>query len=174
LSALVRLPVGDIVRQHRPVPQEWPGLIIDLAEEQIVPEIHLASDLAKSLAEYNVGLAIDDFGRGFAALTKIKELPFAEVKLARAFVTECGTDKVNAPICKTVIDLAHSFKALAVGIGVEKASEVMALISMGCDLAQGFLLGQPMPEERFIALLKQRAHIRPAASAASTPALQPA
>ncbi|MBI3759966.1 MAG: EAL domain-containing response regulator [Deltaproteobacteria bacterium] len=162
ISALVKLPVGDIVRQHRPNVGDWPGLIIDLTEEQIITEIALADELTKKLAVHNVRLAIDDFGRGYAALTKLKELPFAEMKLDRTFVADCGTDKVNAPICKTVIDLAHNFGALAVGIGVEKASDMMALVSMGCDLGQGLLLGQPMPEERFIALLKQRALVRPA------------
>ncbi len=162
LSALVKLPVGDIVRQHRPDLEGWPGLIIDLTEEQIITEIALADELTKKLAVHNVRLAIDDFGRGYASLTKLKELPFAEMKLDRTFVTDCGTDKVNAPICKTVIDLAHKFGAQAVGLGLEKASDVMALISMGCDLGQGLLLGQPMPEERFIALLKQRAQVCPA------------
>ena len=91
------------------------------------------------------------------------------MKLDRSFVVGCGTDKVHAPICKTVINLAHSFGALAVGIGLEKASDTMALISMGCDLGQGFLFGQPMPKERLIALLKQRVTVRPAATAAAVP-----
>jgi EAL domain-containing protein (putative c-di-GMP-specific phosphodiesterase class I) len=150
------------VRAHHPEAGNWPGLIFDLAEEQIVKEISLACELTKNLAPHNVRLAIDDFGRAYASLTKVKELPFAEMKLDRSFVTGCGTDKVNAPICKTVIDLAHSFGSLAVGIGIENASELTALVSMGCDLGQGFLLGQPMPEERFISLLKQRANVRPA------------
>ena len=91
------------------------------------------------------------------SLVRLKELPFAELKLDRAFVTDCGTDKVNAPLCKTVIDLAHNFGSRAVAIGIEKASDALALVSMGCDYGQGFLLGQPMPEERFISLLRQRA-----------------
>src|SRR5262249_12490512 len=128
LSALVKLPIGDMVRQHQPDPKGWPGLIVDLTEEQIITEIDLASELVKKLSPFNVVLAIDDVGRGYAALTKLKELPFTEMKLDRTFVTDCGTDKVNAPICKTVIDLAHSFKATAVGIGVEKASDVLALV----------------------------------------------
>ena len=86
----------------------------------------------------------------------MKTLPFAELKLDRSFVADCGTDKVNAPLCKTVIDLAHSFGSFAVAIGIEKASDALALVSMGCDYGQGFLLGQPMPEERFISLLRQR------------------
>ncbi len=98
----------------------------------------------------NVKLAIDDFGRGYSSLVRLKELPFAELKLDRAFVTDCGTDKVNAPLCKTVIDLAHNFGSVAVAIGIEKASDALALVSMGCDYGQGFLLGQPMPEERFV------------------------
>ena len=159
-----------------------PGLIIDVTEQQIITEIALATDLSKKLAEHNVRLAIDDFGKGYASLTKLKELPFAEMKLDRSFVVGCGTDKAHAPICKTVIDLAHSFGSLAVGIGLEKASDAMALVSMGCDLGQGFLFGQPLPEERFTALLKQRVMVRPAAAPAAaaaddTPgdaALQPA
>jgi EAL domain-containing protein (putative c-di-GMP-specific phosphodiesterase class I) len=147
--------------------------MIDLTEEQIVTEIGLANEMHKKLSGHNVKLAIDDFGRGYASLMKLKEVPFAEMKLDRVFVTDCGTDKVNAPICKAVIDLAHGFGSLAVGIGLEKAADVLALVSMGCDLGQGYLLGQPMPEERFIALLKQRAQVRPAVQpAAGVPAAQ--
>jgi EAL domain-containing protein (putative c-di-GMP-specific phosphodiesterase class I) len=170
VKCLIKLPVGKIVREHRPAVDAWPGLMIDVTEEQILSEITLANELSRTFAEHNVRLAIDDFGKGCATLMKLKELPFAEMKLDRSFVVGCGTDKVHAPICKTVINLAHSFGALAVGIGLEKASDTMALISMGCDLGQGFLFGQPMPEERFIALLKQRVTVRPAAMAAAAPA----
>src|SRR5882757_9721316 len=178
VKCLITLPVDKIVREHRPSVDDWPGLMIDVTEDQIVNELTLANDLSKKFAEHNVRLAIDDFGKSHASLTKLKELPFAEMKLDRSFVVGCGTDKIHAPICKTVIDLAHSFGALAVGIGLEKASDTMALVSMGCDLGQGFLFGQPMPEERFTALLKQRVMVRPAVSAAApaaaAPTLQPA
>lgn len=169
VAALVKLPIGDVVRAHRPQLQDWAGLIIDVTEEQIITEITLAQEMSKKLAAHNVKLAIDDFGKSYTALTKLKELPFAEMKLDRSFVTGCGTDKVHAPICKTVIDLAHSFGSLAVGIGLEKASDAMALVSMGCDLGQGFLFGQPMPEGRFVALLRQRVSVRSPADAPATP-----
>ena len=85
------------------------------------------------------------------------ELPFVEIKLDRAFVADCGTDKVNARLCKTVIDLAQNFGRVTVAEGIDKASDAVALVSMGCNYGQGFLLGQPMPEERFASLLRQRA-----------------
>lgn len=156
MDALAAVPVAKIVSSYRPQANGWAGLIIDVTEEQIVSNIAHASEIAKEFQKFNIKLAIDDFGRGVSSLMKVKDIPFAEMKLDRAFVTDCSADKVNASICKTVIDLAHSFGGLAVGIGVEKASDVTALAGMGCDLGQGYLLGQPMAEERFVALLKQR------------------
>jgi len=157
VPALVELPIEDIVRKYRPKSEKWPGLVIDVTEEQIVSDLALAANITKRLDRYKVKLAIDDFGRGYSSLARLKELPFAELKLDRAFVMDCGTDKVNAPLCKTVIDLAHNFGSVAVAIGIEKAADAVALVAMGCDYGQGFLLGQPMPEERFLSLLRQRA-----------------
>jgi EAL domain-containing protein (putative c-di-GMP-specific phosphodiesterase class I) len=177
VAALVKLPVGDIVKAHRPDNDKWPGLIIDVPEEQIVTDLALAGELTKQLERHNVMLAIDDFGRGYASLASLGELPFAELKLDRSFVTDCGTDKVNAPLCKTVIDLAHNFGRTAVAVGIEKAADAVALVSMGCDFGQGFLLGQPMPEERFISLLRQRAATQGrdlAGAAARVPEKRPA
>ncbi|MFZ1067537.1 MAG: EAL domain-containing protein [Pseudolabrys sp.] len=157
VPALVKIPVGDIVKKHHPADEKWPGLIIDLPEDQIVSDLALAVELSKKLEPHNVRLAIDNFGRAYSSLAKVEELPFEELKLDRSFVADCGTDKVNAPLCKTVIDLAHSFGRYVVAVGIEKAADALALVSMGCDYGQGFLLGQPMPEERFVSLLRQRA-----------------
>src|SRR5580704_6363737 len=172
INALVKVPVAEIVQSHRAKFEKWPGDIIDITEEQIVSDLPLASEMTKKLAPLDVKLAVDDFGRGYSSLARLKELPFAELKLDRAFVTDCGSDKVNAPLCKTVIDLAHNFGSIAVAVGIEKASDALALVSMGCDYGQGFLLGQPMPEERFISLLKQRANPPARAGSAKAPAVQ--
>jgi len=161
-GALTELPIADIVRTRRPQAKDWAGLVLDVPEQQIVGEIALASELTGMLAEHNVKLAIDHFGRAYATLMRRKDLPFAEMKLDRSFVAGCGVDNVTEPICKKVIDLAHSFGSLAVGIGMDTASDVLAMTSMGCDIGQGCLLGRPMPEERFVSLLKQRATLRPA------------
>jgi EAL domain-containing protein (putative c-di-GMP-specific phosphodiesterase class I) len=176
VSALAKIDVAEIVQTHHSRYDKWPGLIIDVMEEQIVKDLALAHDVTKQLEHLNVKLAIDDFGRGYSSLVRLKSLPFAEVKLDRVFVADCGTDKVNAPLCKTVIDLAHSFGSIAVGIGIEKAADALALVSMGCDYGQGFLLGQPMPEERFISLLRQRANApgRTDTGSARMPQRQPA
>jgi EAL domain-containing protein (putative c-di-GMP-specific phosphodiesterase class I) len=170
VNALMKLNIAEIVQTYRPQFEKWPGLIIDVTEEQIVTDLALANAITKELEHLNVKLAIDDFGRGYSSLVRLKDLPFAELKLDRGFVTDCGTDKVNAPLCKTVIDLAHNFGSVAVAIGIEKASDAVALVSMGCDYGQGFLLGQPMPEERLGSLLRQRANSQRQPAPASAPA----
>jgi EAL domain-containing protein (putative c-di-GMP-specific phosphodiesterase class I) len=157
VPALVKISVEDMVKAHHPASEKWPGLIIDLPEEQIVNDLKLAGELSKKLEPYNVRLAIDNFGRAYSTLAKTEEMPFEELKLDKSFVVDCGADKVNAPLCKTVIDLAHGFGRFVVAVGIEKAADAVALVSMGCDYGQGYLLGQPMPQERFVSLLRQRA-----------------
>jgi EAL domain-containing protein (putative c-di-GMP-specific phosphodiesterase class I) len=170
ISALMKMNVIDIVQSYRPQFEKWPGLIIDVPEEQIVRDLALATEISKKLQHLDVKLAVDEFGRGYSSLAKLKDLPFAELKIDRAFVTDCGSDKVNAPLCKTVIGLAHNFGSFAVAIGIEKAADALALVSMGCDYGQGFLLGQPMPEERFSSLLRQRTGGGPQAKPSAAPA----
>jgi len=68
-----------------------------------------------------------------------------------------ASDATKIPaLCKTVIDFAHSFGRHVVAVGIEKAAGAVALVSMGCDYGQAYLLGQPMPQERFVSLLRQR------------------
>jgi EAL domain-containing protein (putative c-di-GMP-specific phosphodiesterase class I) len=157
VNALRKVAIVDIVQSYRPRFDRWPGLLIDVTEEQVIADFELTRDTAAQLAPLNVKFAIDDFGRDYSAVMRLSDLSFAELKLDRSFVTGCGTDQTSAPLCKAAIDLAHSFGSVAVGVGIERASDAMALVGMGCDYGQGFLLGQPMPEERFIALLRQRA-----------------
>ena len=154
---LAKVPISDIVETFRPRFEKWPGAIVDVPEEQIIPELALADEIANKLRPLDVNLAIDNFGRGYSTLARAKTPPFSELKLDRSFVTDCGSDKVNARLCKTVIDLAHGFGSIAVGVGIQKASDALALVSMGCDYGQGFLLGEPMPERRLVSLLRRRA-----------------
>lgn len=157
LKTLKKLDVAEIVRAHHESPGSCPGFIIDIPEEQVLNDFADAVELAKGLRAFNVSLAIDDCGHGYTALMRLKSLPFEEIKLGRTFVADCGTDKTRAPLCRTLIGLAHKFERVTVAVGLEKASEVTALVTMGCDYAQGHLLGRPMPEQRFLSLLRLRA-----------------
>jgi EAL domain-containing protein (putative c-di-GMP-specific phosphodiesterase class I) len=156
VEALFKLPISMLVRENRPPDPGWPGLILEVTEDQAVRDIPLAQEVATQLRIYNVVLAIDDFGTGYSHLSRLRELPFAELKLDRALVAGCGSDPTSAALCKSAIDMAHRFGSVAVGEGIEKASELQALYRFGCDLGQGYLLAQPQPKRRLLAMLGNR------------------
>jgi EAL domain-containing protein (putative c-di-GMP-specific phosphodiesterase class I) len=159
VNALKALPVAQIVREHRPTMGKWPGLIFDVTEKEIADDIWTVHEIAASLSHCGIDLAIDEYGGGKMSMAALRKLPFGELKLNRAFVAGCSTDSTKAAICKTVIDLVHSLDGRAVAIGVEKASDVQALQRMTCDIGQGYLFGQPMPEGDFVKLLYERAKL---------------
>jgi EAL domain-containing protein (putative c-di-GMP-specific phosphodiesterase class I) len=156
VNVLLRLPVPTLVRENRPASASWPGLIVEVTEDQIVRDIALAQEIAKQLKVSGVTVAIDDFGGGYSSLASLRELPFAELKIDHSFVKDCATEGTNGAICQTAIDLAHRFGSMAVAEGIENVADLQALQVMRCDFGQGVLLAPPMPQERFLALLNQR------------------
>jgi len=168
LTALGKLSLPELIRENRPKTDAWPGIILDLTEDQIASDFMLVREVAEELKPSGVALAIDDFGRGYLPLARLQQLPpFAELKLDRNFVADCASNSGHAAVCQTVIDLARNFGAKSVSVGVERPADANALAKMGCDLAQGYLFAQPMAVQRFQQLLRQRAekNSRPAAKA---------
>jgi EAL domain-containing protein (putative c-di-GMP-specific phosphodiesterase class I) len=157
VSVLLNLPIPALVDQNRPKSDRWPGIILEVTEDQIVREMKLAQAVANRLRASGIKIAIDDFGAGYSSFSSLRELPFVELKLDHSFVRNCATDATNAAICQTAVDLAHRFGSAAVAEGIENAADLQALMVMGCDYGQGVLIAPPMPLERFLELLCQRA-----------------
>lgn len=168
VNVLLRLPVPTLVQENRPQSERWPGLILEVTEDQIVRDIALAQDIARQLRIDGVTIAIDDFGGGYSSLASLRELPFSELKIDDTFVKNCATEGTNAAICQTAIDLAHRFGSAAVAEGIESISDLEALQVMRCDFGQGVLLAPPMPKQRFLDLLDQRNSKRRISEAAAT------
>jgi EAL domain-containing protein (putative c-di-GMP-specific phosphodiesterase class I) len=164
VGVLLTLPIAALVDKYRPQSERWPGLIVEVTEDQIVRDIAMANKIAGQLQVSGIKIAIDDFGAGYSSFSSLRELPFAELKVDRSFVLGCSTDATNAAICQTAIDLAHRFGSAAVAEGVETQTDLQALMVMGCDFGQGVLIAPPMPKERFLELLRQRMNRSRAAS----------
>jgi EAL domain-containing protein (putative c-di-GMP-specific phosphodiesterase class I) len=157
VSALVSLPIADLVREYGPKHVRWPGLILDVTEAQVVEVMDRVQAVSQELAAQNVSLAIDDFGGGKLTMAQLRELPFTELKLDRNFVDGAALNPGKAQICASVIGLAHQLGCVAVGVGIERVDDMKALSTLGCDLGQGFIFGQPMPEEQLVAVMLKRA-----------------
>jgi len=168
VGVLLRMPVAALVAEYRPQSSDWPGLILEVTEDQVARDMALAADIAAQLRGSGISIAIDDFGAGYSSFPSLRRLPFAELKIDRCFVRNCAADATNAAICQAAIDLAHRFGSSAAAEGVESQADLQALIVMGCDFGQGALIAPPLPKERFLELLRQRMN-RPRTAAASNP-----
>jgi EAL domain-containing protein (putative c-di-GMP-specific phosphodiesterase class I) len=153
---LVRVPIAKIVTENRPKADYWPGLIVEVTEDQFVRDIRRSQEIAANLRVSGISVAIDDFGAGYSSFSSLRELSFAELKINRSFVTGCATEPTNAAICQTAIDLAHRFGSAAVAEGIETVADLQAMQIMGCDFGQGHLIAPPLPIKEFMALLQQR------------------
>jgi EAL domain-containing protein (putative c-di-GMP-specific phosphodiesterase class I) len=156
VSAMFKARIAALLRQHAPQDTSWPGMIMELTESQIIGDVALAKEISTQLAIYDVKLSIDDFGEGYSSFSRLKEVPFSELKIDRKFVENCATNSTNKAICESVVTLAHRLGCIAVAEGVEREADLRVLHELGCDLVQGFLLARPMPKRRLEAILKQR------------------
>jgi EAL domain-containing protein (putative c-di-GMP-specific phosphodiesterase class I) len=155
--AFARLPVAKMVRDARPKSAEWPGLILEVTEDQVVNNLQMANEVARELEEQKCSLAIDDFGAGYSSLSRLRELPFSELKIDRAYVTNCHRDQVSAGMLESIIALARRSGLKTVAEGIETAHESHKLQALGCAVGQGFLFARPMPKDEFVARVGTRA-----------------
>jgi len=155
-SAFVKLPIAQMLREERPQAGNWPGLILEVTEDEVMHDLKIANEVAEQLRALNCSLALDDFGAGYSSLARLRQLPFSELKIDRSYVTDCHVDKVNAGLCETIVELAKRFDLKTVAEGIETTHESHKLQGIGCDIGQGYLFAKPMAKEAFIGLLSRR------------------
>jgi EAL domain-containing protein (putative c-di-GMP-specific phosphodiesterase class I) len=108
-----------------------------------------------------VQISIDDYGTGLSTLDYLKRIPATEIKIDKSFVQSLGRSQSDKLLVNSTIQLAHSLGHKVVAEGVEEEDTLDALKGMGCDVAQGYLIGRPMVfdafKKQFLQELRQRA-----------------
>ena len=142
--SLDQLDFPDLVeRMCRALGVPTERLVLELTEGATQPLIKLMDTLTRFRIK-GIGLAVDDFGTGYSTLMQLRQLPFTELKIDRFFITDAATSADSALIVKTMIDLAHGLGLSCTAEGVETAEQLAMLRELGCDVAQGYLLAQPL------------------------------
>ena len=118
-------------------------LIVEITERDVLDDTVMHNALA-ALRALGVRIAIDDFGVGQSTLSRLGEIRPAIVKLDRSFVAPLDDPAASTTLVRGIISLAHDLGAVVVGEGIETERQFDVLHSLGCDAAQGFLLGRPM------------------------------
>jgi EAL domain-containing protein (putative c-di-GMP-specific phosphodiesterase class I) len=120
-------------------------LVLELTESVMLEPNRPVVARLEALRNMGIGLAVDDFGTGFSALSYLRQLPVNILKVDRSFVTGIGQDHDDEAIVATVITLAHLVGKTVVAEGVETAEQTEWLRQNRCDMAQGYRFGRPAP-----------------------------
>jgi diguanylate cyclase len=134
-------------------------LVLEITESAVMADPTRALEVLGRLHSLGVGLAVDDFGTGYSSMAYLKELPVDELKIDRSFVSQMATSPSDAVIVRSTIDLGHNLGLHVVAEGVETQHAWQELTALGCDMAQGYYLGRPMPAADLEQQLRQAAHI---------------
>jgi EAL domain-containing protein (putative c-di-GMP-specific phosphodiesterase class I) len=117
---------------------------IELTERSLLTTNPAVRDSLRRIAELDVAVGLDDFGTGYSALAYLQRFHLHFLKIDRSFVSRLGQSSRDDAVVAAVIDLAHAHELLVIAEGVETTVQLDLLRSMGCDRAQGYLMGRPM------------------------------
>ena len=120
------------------------NLTLEVTESAAMTGHERSIEMLSQLRAMGVNISIDDYGTGFSTLDYLKKIPATEIKIDRSFVRMIDRSQSDRLMVDSTIHLAHSLGRTVVAEGVETPEILRALEAMGCDKAQGYLLGRPM------------------------------
>ncbi|UVJ46506.1 EAL domain-containing protein [Pseudomonas sp. LS1212] len=131
------------------------SLTLEITETTAMSDADASMTVLQQLSEMGVDLSIDDFGTGYSSLMYLKRLPANELKIDRGFVRDLEQDSDDAAIVSAIVALGQALGLRIVAEGVETNLQQSFLTQLGCDSLQGYLLGQPLPAECFLADIRR-------------------
>ncbi|HET9644246.1 MAG TPA: EAL domain-containing protein, partial [Burkholderiaceae bacterium] len=131
-------------------------LEIEITEHTLVEDVTANIATLTGLREQGMRIAVDDFGTGLSSLAYLKRLPIDKFKIDRSFVRELPYAAGDVAIVTAIISMARALGLQVVAEGVETDAQRELLARLGCDFAQGYLFGSPMPAHELDPLLRSR------------------
>jgi diguanylate cyclase (GGDEF)-like protein len=129
------------------------ALVVELTESAVMADPSHSRQLLTELADAGIRLSIDDFGTGYSALSYLSQLPVAELKIDRSFVTHIDSNESNRFIVEAITSLAKNLGIHVVAEGIERVAEWQTLAGLGAGVAQGFLVSRAVPADDMTAML---------------------
>lgn len=126
---------------------------VELTENSLMASEEAAADLLVRLNDIGIAVALDDFGKGYSSLARLKKLPVQSIKIDREFIRNLPADEDDVALVTAMIAMAEGMEVDVLAEGVETEEQAACLLSLGCTKAQGYLFGRPMPPERVFEIL---------------------
>lgn len=125
-------------------------LELEITESLLAVDAPSAIRKLENLKNLGVDISVDDFGTGYSSLSYLKKFPIDRLKIDRSFVRDIDHDANDIAITKSIIALARGLSLSVIAEGVETNDHLAKLTELGCDEAQGFLIGKPIPNDEFV------------------------
>jgi diguanylate cyclase (GGDEF)-like protein len=127
-----------------------PSLLeLEVTENIVLEDDQAALEIFRRIRELGVHIAFDDFGTGYASLAYLKKFPLDRLKIDKSFVSDIRKNSDDAAIVSTIIGLSRSLGLSVIAEGIEDSDTAELLRRMGCQEAQGYHFGQPIPAAEF-------------------------
>jgi diguanylate cyclase (GGDEF)-like protein len=161
----VNIPIAINVSGHNMVDADFPSELqalvadsglesdaihLEITETVLMSDPERAATVIGELAAIGFALDIDDFGTGYSSLSYLRRPPLKSLKIDRAFVMELNANAQDVHIVRSTVGLAHGLGLSVIAEVVEDAHTLELLGKLGCDMAQGFGIGKPMPVDEFL------------------------
>lgn len=130
-------------------------LTLEVTEGAVIEDKEAGFAKLLHLRELGLGLSIDDFGTGYSSLSYFKHIPATEIKIDQSFVRRILDDSQDRALVGIIVDIAHLFGFSVVAEGVEDSRTLQCLRELGCDVVQGYFYSRALPENEFLAWLRQ-------------------
>lgn len=122
-------------------------VIVEVTEGALLDNPERVRDTLERLLTAGVGAALDDFGTGYSSLSYLHSLPLRMLKIDKSFVHELqnGAHTTSTSVVEAILALARALGIHVIAEGIETEAQRSALKAMGCEMAQGYLIGYPGP-----------------------------
>ena len=138
----------EVVRAALEENSVHPGnLEVEVTETSLMENFDQASRILQTLSSWGVGVALDDFGKGYSSLSYLQKLAINIIKIDKQFVDGLPENKDSVTLVHTIISMAHNLGKEVLAEGVEREEQRQKLCELGCDYGQGFLWNRPQPVE---------------------------
>ena len=120
-------------------------LEIEITENVLMKDTESVLQILNEIKALGARVAMDDFGTGYSSLSYLRKFPFDKIKIDRSFVGDLEENQEDAAIVRAVVAMGQSLGMTTLAEGVESTEQWSQIADEGCQEAQGFLLGRPMP-----------------------------
>jgi EAL domain-containing protein (putative c-di-GMP-specific phosphodiesterase class I) len=145
------LTMVDAVLQETQLPAQH--LELEFSESILLEETGRTTAILRELKARGIHLSIDDFGTGYSSLSYLRRYPIDRIKIDRAFIADLAGNPEGEALVEAIIAMGRSFKLKVTAEGVENSDQLYFLRQRGCDEAQGFFFGRPLPAAELESIL---------------------